>query len=150
MIYLSIATEISFFPILLHSNWVSWFYQLQQITLDKLQQLNLLCFIQNRVSSKLHTNSQSTSFILINFRAEGEACNTLLSNSCNLVLIIDVIRSLKQIGHKINQILSNSNPDLISNFHWIMVDLWSKFPIQKLCQLFKSTSMQNFLFFWGP
>jgi hypothetical protein len=28
-----------------------------------------------------------------------------------------------------------------------MVDLWSKFPIQKLWQIFKSISMPNFTFF---
>jgi hypothetical protein len=76
-----------------------------------------------------------------------DVSNIPLSNSCNLVLIIDVIRSLKQFGNKINQILSNSNPDLISNFDLNMVELWSKFPIQKLCQIFKSTSMENFTFF---
>jgi hypothetical protein len=31
-----------------------------------------------------------------------------------------------------------------------MVDLWSKCPIQKLWQIFKSISMQNSTFFWGP
>jgi hypothetical protein len=41
----------------------------------------------------------------------------------------------------------NSNPYLFSIFYLNMVDLWSKFPIQTLCHIFKSTFMQFFIIF---
>jgi hypothetical protein len=49
-------------------------------------------------------------------KKEGQYCNMPLSNSCNLVLIVAVILSLKQIGINSIQVLSNSNPYPNSNF----------------------------------
>jgi hypothetical protein len=45
---------------------------------------------------------------------------------------------------------SNSSPKLKYIFHFNMVDLCSKCPIQNLWQIYKSISMQNFTFFGGP
>jgi hypothetical protein len=45
---------------------------------------------------------------------------------------------------------SNSSPKIKYIFHPNMVNLWSKCPIQKLWQIFKSIFMPNFTFFGCP